>query len=1046
MRKFASLSVFLIMVMLFTMFAPVNLTATPLRTDTAVDLLPTGEDNLCVNSISTSELVATKNGFMRVFYDGSKVRVENYDDSFQIQSKKSLDMELNLWGGFFAGSDSYYLVEGQNNTAENDSAEVIRVIRYDTSWNRKGVAKITSNAKLFGGQVRYPFDVGCVEATEYNGKLYIVTGHEGYVDPQYNQGHQGFLMLEVDEATMTGKIVSSDLWHSFAQYIKNKDSNLYVLEQSEGSRYTKLSRYRAGDEDASASIPVLNYGGSRDSAWAIPCYASVDGMALSGKNVLSLGTSIDQKNYDNVTSDMAHNLYLTVTPMADFTESATKVKWLTNYTGEGKCFLGTKITKINDDRFLISWEEFNTSKAASSEDSLSGSVLHYLFVDGSGEKLTGEFTAAAPISDCQPIVKNSKVVYYASNGNMVNFYSINAQTGAFSKKSYRVAGENATWEYKSGTLTISGTGAITVVNSRYRFPVSSTQGGYSYYESDLSPWKALRDQVTKLVIKSGITSVSDNAFENFSKLAEVNIASGVKSIGKEAFAYNSELQKITIPASVTQIGEDILWTGYYWVSNDSHVVYATIYGVAGSYAQTYAQKNNITFEAEMGVPKLSSVENTATGVKISWGKVTGAAKYRVFYKTGSGGWTKIADTTSSSYTWKSAKSGTKYSFTVRCLSFDGKTYTSAYDTTGKSITYIAAPGKPTVTNVNGGLKVSWNKVAGAAKYRLFYKTTGGWTKLKDTTATSVTLTSGSIGKTYTYTVRCISSDGKKYTSSYDATGGKGVFYKLATPSKPTFANVNGGLKISWNKVAGAAKYRLFYKTTGGWTKLKDTTATSVTLTSGNIGKTYTYTVRCISSDGKKYTSAYNTTGSKGVFYKLATPAKSTVANVDGGLKISWGKVAGAAKYRVFCKTGSGGWTKIADTTSTSYTWKSAKSGTKYSFTVRCLSFDGKTYTSAYDTTGKSITYITAPGKPTVTNVNGGLKVSWNKVAGAAKYRVFYKTGSRGWTKITDTTSTSYTWKGAKKGTKYSFTIRCISSDGKTYTSTYDKTGTAITAQ
>ena len=55
--------------------------------------------------------------------------------------------------------------------------------------------------------------------TETNGTLYIVTGHEGYVDESVGQGHQGFLMIAVDQASMTGKIVSCDLWHSFAQYI-----------------------------------------------------------------------------------------------------------------------------------------------------------------------------------------------------------------------------------------------------------------------------------------------------------------------------------------------------------------------------------------------------------------------------------------------------------------------------------------------------------------------------------------------------------------------------------------------------------------------------------------------------------------------------------------------------------------------------------------------------------------------------------------------------------------------------------------------------------
>lgn len=231
-------------------------------------VLPTAKDNLRINLRSHSELVTTDSGYMRVYDSGEKVGIEYYDKDFNIVSKKTIDMELGIWGGFFAGSDGYYLVEGQNNIVEEDSAEVIRVIKYDTEWKRKGAASITGNMSLFGGEVRYPFDAGCVEMTEYNGILYIVTGHEGYVDPAFNQGHQGFLMVAVDETTMEGEIVDCDLWHSFAQYIDGDANNLYVLEQSEGSRYTKLSKYNSTDFNKT-SIDVLQYGGARDSAWAM---------------------------------------------------------------------------------------------------------------------------------------------------------------------------------------------------------------------------------------------------------------------------------------------------------------------------------------------------------------------------------------------------------------------------------------------------------------------------------------------------------------------------------------------------------------------------------------------------------------------------------------------------------------------------------------------------------------------------------------------------------------------------------------------------------
>lgn len=160
-------------------------------------------------------------------------------------------------------------------------------------------------------------------------------------------------------------------------------------------------------------------------------------MAVSSDSVLCVGTSIDQSKYDKVSENTPHNLYLSVTPISDFSEKATATRKLTNFTGGGKSFAGVKITKINDNRFMISWEEYvsdDDRKSSSANDPLSSSTLHYLFVDGKGKSLSKEFTTAAPISDCQPVVKDSRVVYYASNSNTLNFYSINSDNGKADKK------------------------------------------------------------------------------------------------------------------------------------------------------------------------------------------------------------------------------------------------------------------------------------------------------------------------------------------------------------------------------------------------------------------------------------------------------------------------------------------------------------------------------------------------------------------------------------------------------------------------------------
>ena len=617
------------------------------QTAKAGTFVPTAQDNLSVSLRRSSDLIPVSNGYMRVFKKSKSIGIEYYDNNFQITGKKEIAMELPLWGGFYAGSDGYYLVEGQSNTAEDNSAEVIRVIRYDTNWKRNGAAAITSNPDLFGGQVRYPFDYGCVEMTETNGTLYIVTGHQGYVDSSVGMGHQGFLMIAVDKASMTGKIVQSDLWHSFAQYIKSNSSYLYVLEQSEGSRCTQLSRYDNNSLEKK-TIELLSYGGSRTSVWALPCYASVDGMAVSSDSVLCIGTTIDQSKYDNVAKDSSipHNIYLTVTPTSNFTKEATSLKYLTHYTGDGKSFLGVKITKITDNRFMVSWEEYEeeipdddtSSKYASGDDSLSSSTLHYLFIDGKGNTISKEYTTAAPVSDCQPVVKNSKVVYYASNENTVNFYSIDANNGNTTKKIYRIAGDNATWSFANGILTISGQGAISVTeNENYRSPVSSI-GGQVFYSD--TAWKSIKNQVKKIVIKSGITSICESAFTRLPALKEVEVENGVIQIGAKAFAYCDNLEKVTLPASVTVIGDDIVWTGSYWYGG-SHVNYATIYAPYGSAAITYAQKNDISYACDLSSAAVTGINSkyTYTGsslkpkptVTLGKKKLTADSDFKVTY-------------------------------------------------------------------------------------------------------------------------------------------------------------------------------------------------------------------------------------------------------------------------------------------------------------------------------------------------------------------------------------------------------------------------------
>ena len=441
--------------------------------------------------------------------------------------------------------------------------------------------------------------------------------------------------------------------------------------------------------------------------------------------------------------------------------------------------------------------------------------------------------------------------------------------------------------------------------------------------------------------------------------------------------------------------------------------------------------------SNLATPKITKAESVDGGVKISWNKVNKAEVYRVYYK-GSKGWTRLADTTSTSYTDSKVASGKTYTYTVRCLNKSKNKFTSGYDSKGAKATFIAAPKISKTENVNGGVKISWGKSNGAEKYRVYYKGSKGWTRMVDTTSTSYIDKDVSSGKNYTYTVRCINSSATKFTSGYDSKG-KSVKY-ISAPKITKAESVDGGVKISWNKVNKAEVYRVYYKGSKGWTRLADTTSTSYTDSKVASGKTYTYTVRCLNKSKNKFTSGYDSKGAKATF--IAAPKISKTENVNGGVKISWGKSNGAEKYRVYYK-GSKGWTRMVDTTSTSYIDKDVSSGKNYTYTVRCLNKSKNKFTSGYNSTGKSIKYVSAPKISKTEATYNSITLNWDKVNGAEKYRV-YRRGEKGWSRLFDTTSTTFTDTNLYADTEYTYTVRCINSSANKFTSGYNSKGFTVT--
>ena len=437
-------------------------------------------------------------------------------------------------------------------------------------------------------------------------------------------------------------------------------------------------------------------------------------------------------------------------------------------------------------------------------------------------------------------------------------------------------------------------------------------------------------------------------------------------------------------------------------------------------------------EPTINYPQISGFSNTSTGTKISWNSYSGAVKYRVYVFNGKS-WSRVGESTTTNFTHNSLRDGVTYRYTVRAMDKNNK-FVSDYNKDGYSNTFFAPPVISSLQNVFGGVTVKWSKNSAIDSYRIYRKTKNtGWKRIGTSDSGSFTDTTAVSGINYTYTLRAL--DAESNFVSY-CNGGKSVTYVKA-PTINKIENTATGSKISWGKCSGASKYRVYYLKNKSWKALGNTTATSFTHNKLKSETKYTYTVRCLDSKGN-FVSGYDKNGTSNIF--LNPPKISSLANINGGVEIKWNTLKYADGYRVYRKTKNTGWTRIGNTEDNTFKDTNVKSGTAYTYTVRCVDEDGNF--ASYFNNGKSVTFVKTPTINKIENTATGSKISWGKCSGASKYRVYYLK-NKSWKALGNTTATSFTHNKLKSETKYTYTVRCLDSKGN-FASGYDKNGTSNT--
>lgn len=440
---------------------------------------------------------------------------------------------------------------------------------------------------------------------------------------------------------------------------------------------------------------------------------------------------------------------------------------------------------------------------------------------------------------------------------------------------------------------------------------------------------------------------------------------------------------------------------------------------------------------------LSQTASTTESITLSWTSVTNADGYRVYCYDTDGNEVASKKVTTNSYTFENLDAGTKYNCRVKAYwteSDDSLTYGSKSDAYEVYTTPGQVKNLTATSQKVSSISLSWKKLKGATAYQVYQydESAGKYVKIADeitkTTYKAIDLTAGT---SYKFKVRGYNkmNSSKKNYGKYSAV--LTVYTAPEQVKKVTFVEAGSDyISLSWKKQSGVSGYRVYqYDTKGNLLKKYDTTKNKYSCTSVTAGTTYRYQVRSFikQSDGTKLLGEFSDTlelkTAPGKTTKLSQSAAST-----SSVTISWKKVTGTQKYRVYLyDETTGKYKKAADTTTTSYKLTGLIAGKKYKVRVRAYNKNGSV--TQWGENSSTLTVAVKPDKAKKLTqksaTEDSITVSFGKVKNADSYRIYLYDADGKQIKKVNTTKTTYTFKKLTSGT-YQFAVKaCAKSDSYT---------------
>ena len=576
-------------------------------------------------------------------------------------------------------------------------------------------------------------------------------------------------------------------------------------------------------------------------------------------------------------------------------------------------------------------------------------------------------------------------------------------------------GSSVTWELEDGVLTISGSGKMS-----------------DYYCSCNYPWADYSDEITSVVIGSGVTYIGNYSFYDCTAIEEVTVSKSVTKIGNYAFADCSALTTVSGMAGVTYIG----YNAFYYCTSLSSIPFTSKLTTIGSLSfynckslSTLTLPDSVSFlgstafknctglkyvDTGSGVSEIESgtfcnctgIKTLIIGSSVSTigdgafkncsgitqiffeGDIPGSVYWNAFYDVtatafcynGTSGWTTSAmEDISDDFIWYQINEG------AESLEDASVTLSST------SFTYTGSAIEPSVT-----VTLSGSTLTKGTDYTVSYSdnTSAGTATV---TITGMNDYYGTVSKTFTISAQSLSSSNVTLSST--------SFTYSGSTQKPTVTVKNS----AGTTLTSGTDYSISYSTTYP----KSAGTYTITITGkgnykGTITKTYKITAKSIKSASVTLSStSLKYTGSvikPSVTVKLSG---STLSSSNYTVTYSSNKAIGTATVKI---TGKGNYTG--------------------------------TITKTFKIVPKTMSIKSATG------AKKKITVKWSKTSGSVTgYQIRYRVkGSSSWTtKTVSSSTTSKTLTGLKSGKTYQVQIRAYKTvNGTKYYGSWSSTKTVKT--